>query len=528
MLTFPHPHKFSRVFQNLKKQFLTLPVRRNMESWLPLMDIFLNNPTPEVEASLWLQQSFSATSSSSTSTPITTSSFISLLTKPCNVTINDSSSSPTTKTVMFIETLPGFVQSRILSFLAFENKRFNARELCGLARDVMSGGGGSDFWVKRTARHLFDAVSDSNYEWISGLSLDSEDQKFDEEFESVPSWLKGSLSSNDDLLFPWLPISLNELNSRTFFTACEDENDEDSVSEVRESLENELNEVVEEIQDDCPTHVCTEGEIGKVATDLSERLRNFESSYKTVALANEIQQLCLEKGGDSFKVLGLIKPWKADDETASVLISHFSSGSEDELAWPSQVLCSVVLPKLLVLEEPASRVLVSALIEYCKIHQRAAEYALVFPLILRREGINNPICDVITRILRECLHPAHVSAFCQKLLYGGEDENRFICLPSHQCLISDELVWTESLFTLFQNILNHNVHFTQDSIDHIVFRVVELTERFFKSLKFGNFLLCLVTKCAPLLKSHKLLLIEVVEHTNTIVTKSILSKLASF
>ncbi|XP_044471470.1 uncharacterized protein LOC123200364 [Mangifera indica] len=500
-----------------------------MESWIPLMDIFLNNPTPEVEASLWLQQSFSATSrASSTSTPITTSSLISLLTKPCDVIVNDSSSSSTTKTVMFIETLPGFVQSRILSFLAYENKRFSARELRGLARGVMSGDGGSDFWVKRTARHLFDAVSHSNYEWISRLSLDSEEQMFDEEFDSLPSWLKDSLNNNEDLLFPWLPISINELNSRTFVTACEDENDEDSVSELRVKLENELNVVVLEVRHDCPADVCTQGEIGKLASDLRERIRNFESSYNTVALANEIQQLCLKKGVDSFTVLGLIEPWKADDETASVLISHFLSGSEDELVWPNQVLCSVVLPKLLVLEEPASRVLLGALIEYCKIHQRAAEYALVFPLILRREGINNPICDVITRIFRECLHPAHVSALCQKLLCGGDNENKFICLPSHQCLISNELVWTESLFSLFQNNLNHNVHLTQDSIDQIVFRVGKLTEMFSKSLKFGNFLLCLVTKCAPLLKSHKLLLIEVVEHTNSILTKSILSKLASF
>ncbi|KDO57733.1 hypothetical protein CISIN_1g035181mg [Citrus sinensis] len=71
-----------------------------MESWVPLMDIFLNDRTPETKASLWLQQSFgaTATSSSSTSSPITAGSLIAMLTKPCNVTVDDSYSSPTTKT----------------------------------------------------------------------------------------------------------------------------------------------------------------------------------------------------------------------------------------------------------------------------------------------------------------------------------------------------------------------------------------------------------------------------------------------
>jgi hypothetical protein len=92
---------------------------------------------------------------------------------------------------------------------------------------------------------------------------------------------------------------------------------------------------------------------------------NFESSSKAVGLATEIRQLSLDKGRDSFVVLGLVEPWLADDETASVLISHLGNGSEEELSWPSQVLCSVILPKLLFLEEPASRVLVAAITEYC-------------------------------------------------------------------------------------------------------------------------------------------------------------------
>jgi hypothetical protein len=424
---------------------------------------------------------------------------------------------------MFIETLPSTVQARVLSFLAYERQRFSARDLSRLARNVLSGNQGLDFWVRRAARNLLDALSETNYEWISCLGMDSGQEGVVEEFESVPGWLKEAAGAND-ILLPWLPISPDELDS-TFLG-----NDDDSLDIPKQDGQNggqELNEVVEEMEIDRPANVPLEPEVQEKTTCLKARIMNFESSSKALGLATELRQLCLDKGRDSFVVLGLVEPWLADDETASVLISHLGNGSEEELSWPSQVLCSVILPKLLILEEPASRVLVAAITEYCKLHQKAAVYALLFPLIFRREGINNPICDVITRIIRECLHPAHVSAFCQKLFCGEKDVRRVICLPCHQHLLSNELVWTESLFNLFQIILNHNVHLTQDSIDHIVYQAQQLAVNFSKSLKFGNFLLCLVTKCSPLLKSHKLLLIEAVEKTSTLVTKSILSKLAN-
>ncbi|EOY30485.1 Fanconi anemia group E protein [Theobroma cacao] len=494
-----------------------------MEPWVPLFDIFMNSPTPETEASLWLQQSFNATtSSSSTTTPITTSSFLSLLTKPCNPIVKDSSfsSPPTTKRIMFIETLPSMIQSRILSFLALEKKRFDGKELSKLARNLLSESQELEFWVKRAARNLLDAVSESNInEWISGFSLDS-----GEEFESLPDWLKDVDATNDPVL-SWLPLSVADFGSRL----CDDslEKDEGLFSQVEENGENDLKEVGEAIEVDQALNVPLEPEIEKMALSLRSRVMNFESSLKAVALANEIRQLCLDKGRDSLQVLNLIEPWKAEDETASVLISHLSCGDEEELAWPSQVLCSIVLPKFLVIEEPASRLLVTSTMEYCKLHQRASVHGLLFPLVLRSEGINNPICDVITRIVRECLHPGHVSAYCQKLLCGGEEERSFILLPCHQYLVSNELVWTESLFNLFQNILNHNVHLTEDSVDCLVYHVRQMAERFSKSLKFGNFVLCLVSKCASLLKSHKNVLTEAVECTNTLVTKSILSRLAS-
>ena len=425
-----------------------------------------------------------------------------------------------------MQTLPSLVQSRILSFLALEKQRFCSRDLSRLARNVLSGDGEVEFWVKRAARNLLDQVSESSFEWISSLSLDSGGERVTEEFQAVPDWLKDA-AGDSDLLLPWLPVSPDELNSRTNLVGCGESGDhsDELVADAGDGEES-MDEMVEEIEIVQSKYAPLDAEVQNMAATLKSQILTCESSSKTGDLAAQIRELCLQRGVDSFAILGLIEPWEADDEAASVLISHLSDGSEEELGWPSQVLCSIILPKLLVLEEPASRVLVTATIDYCKLHQRAAVYGLLFPLVLRRGGINNPICDVVARIIRECLHPAHVSSFFQKLLSEEEHVRSFICLPCFQYLISNELVWTESLFNLLQNILNYDVHLTLDSIHHLIHQVQELAGAFSESLKFGNFVLCLVTKCSPFLKSYKISLSEAVEQTNTLVTKSILSKLS--
>ncbi|KAG8376118.1 hypothetical protein BUALT_Bualt09G0030100 [Buddleja alternifolia] len=493
-----------------------------MLRWVPLFDIFLNSPCPETEASLWLQKSFNP---SANTTPISTTSFISLLTKSSDATAIDPSS-PRDKRVMWIQTLPDLVQARILSFLAYDHERFCNKQLCKLARIMLSEGKGIDFWVKKAAQQLLDLVSVSNYEWLSHLDLDSEEETVEDEFHSLPDWLRDAAKDSEPL-FPWLPMSPDELSLKMPFSVSGG-NEDGSFIDVEDKKEGDFDEVMEEVD---VNYLKFDGpidtEIENRAKSLKQRVLNLDSAQQAVELAKEIHELCVESRGKNLEVLNLIEPWSVNDDIAVVLISHLCDGSErDELDWPSHVLCSVFLPKLLILNEQCSRLLMAATIEYCKAHQRAAEYALLSPLILRNEGINEPMCDAITRVVKECLHPAHISAFCQKLLCKDKDAQKFICLPCHRCLINDELVWTESLFSLLRNILNQNVHLTQDSVDQLVNQACEFVDRYSKSLKFGNFLLCLINKCAPALKPHKLLLIAAVENTNTLVTKSVLSKLS--
>lgn len=423
---------------------------------------------------------------------------------------------------MWIQTLPNLLQARVLSFLAFDHIRFCALDLYKIANNLLTGDDYQlDFWVKTAARQLLDLVSHSNYDWVSGLSLDSEGQNVDEEFEILPDWLKQSVDCDCDIVLPWVPVLSDEFHTGMPVDTFGIFDDDDSLNEVKQIEDEDFVKV------DC-FHMNNDSvnpEIEKVAAILKSKILNSQCTSKAVELADEIQNLCDGCNVNSLAVLSLVEPWQADDETASLIIFHFLNKSSKTLSWPSHVLCSIVLPKLLVLEEPASRVLVTSTIEYCKMHQRSSVNALLYPLILRKNGVNSPICDVVARVVKECLHPAHVSSFCQKLLCDEDDARKFVCLPCHRYLISDKLVWNESLFSLFQMILNHNVLLTEDSVARLVYHVGELAVRFRNSLKFGNFLLCLVNRCSPLLRSHKLLLITAVEHTDTILSKSLISKL---
>ncbi|XP_077225455.1 uncharacterized protein LOC143860026 [Tasmannia lanceolata] len=504
-----------------------------MEDWVSLLEIFLNSPCPEGEASLWLQKQKHQSSS-----------FLSHLIKPSNIALSSSSPSSSPKQVMkrcmLIETLPHSIQSRIISFLTIENRRFCSQTLQLLATNILKSEQ-HDFWVQKAAHNLLDAVSPENplqksnsksnsiLNFNLSSSSEEEEEEKEEEFEALPNWLP-SLTPTDSLL-PWLPLSPRDL--RTNFQCSnvldgsiveipviKSDNEEEDLTQSAE-----IETVPIGFESNCVATL--DPEIENRAVAFKTQLLTFDSATKTISLANEIHHLCRDlEVGDRLAVLGLTEPWETDDENASILLTHLSGGTK-EFPWSGEVLCSVILPKLLILHEPASRVLVTAIIEYCNVHKRAAVDSLLFPLVLHKEGINTPLCDVLTRIVRECLHPAHISAFCQKLLCGEERARRVMCLPCHRCLVSEVLVWTEALFTLLQNILNQNVYLTSDSVDRLISMLDEMASRFSKSLKFGNFLLCLVNKCAPLSKIHKITLMKVAEGTNTFMTKSILSKLGT-
>ena len=322
--------------------------------------------------------------------------------------------------VMFIETLPNMVQSRILSFLLYDYKRFCGKDLVWLAREMLGGGKGVDFWVQRAAQNLLDTMPERKFDWISRLDLGSADEdSIVEEFDSVPDWLTEKKGGCIGAILPWLPVSCADVGSETLVVdSC---NEEDLMSQGRENMEVDHREAVDD--DDHEINVALQPDVHEMAVNLRAKVKSCESTSEVLALCDEIRKLCLGKGRDCLRVLALVEPWNAEDETAAVLLSNLHSGSEEEeIGWPSQILCSTVLPKFLALEKSASRVLMSATVEFCKIHQRAGEYGLVFPMILRKEGINSFICEVIARVLKECWHLGHLCFLPEVALWKNRRE----------------------------------------------------------------------------------------------------------
>jgi hypothetical protein len=204
------------------------------------------------------------------------------------------------------------------------------------------------------------------------------------------------------------------------------------------------------------------------AQALRKEIELADSVLDAQQVAKDLHVLCLESG-NAEAVLSLVQPWGADDDTVRVLLSHLVL-EEDGMhgKGPALVLCSLVLPKLLGLQRAASSGLISAALDICKRHPAAAVEAVLFPLVLRKEGLNVAQCDVLTRIVKDCMHPLHVTAFCHRLLSGEEEERIPVCMPQHRENIGADLVWTDSLFVLFNGILNQDVRLTPSTIEKLV------------------------------------------------------------
>jgi hypothetical protein len=353
----------------------------------------------------------------------------------------------------------------------------------------------SNFWVKRAALNLFGEMPEGS------LPKDS--------FFDLPPWLREA-SSNEAPFLPWLPFDISKLpEKRTKHLHVPEKQNFEAVPSVAPSPSPKQ----------CPflsNHAIER------AVDLKKEIRTVESVPETIDLAEKIQYICTETQ-NSMEVLNLIEPWEINDDLTRVLLSNIS-------VEPSLIFSSIVLPKLLTLHKQPSSLIISSTVEFCKKHPIEAVNSLLFPLIFRTQGLNMPLCDLITKVTRDCMHPLHVSFFILRLLCAEEEgEIKSLCLPQHREQVSNELVWNDSLFLLFYNMINRDkdVILTPDSVEKLVSVIGELASKFVKSLKFGSFVLCFVNKCGDKLISHKEFLERAAAKTDTFVTKAILVRLHS-
>ncbi|CAM0910214.1 unnamed protein product [Alopecurus aequalis] len=469
-----------------------------MEAWLPLLRHLLASPAPNAAAF-----------SSSNNCPSFPPPAVALL----RILLSPARTLPSEPTAVLFQTLPPLLQSQALSFLSSSAPLLDPLQLRSLASRVLSAPPGRyQFWIRQGARHLLDGLPEKK---------DAPDVpwEFIEEFHEPPPWLKEEAARTRPVL-PWLPLDCRSMMSSGVRTCG------DSLDGVRlESLELGRDEYSSMQEVGCAPAPPLGNSVIHRAQALQNEIVAEESVLGAQQVAKDLCNLCLESR-NAEAVLGLVQPWKVDDDTMRPLVSNLVL-EEDGMngKWSALVLCSVVLPKLLDLQRAASSVLLSVALDICKRHPAAALEAVLFPVVLRKEGLNAPQCDVLTRIVKDCMHPLHVTAFCHRLLSAEEEERRPVCLPQHRENIGVDLVWTESLFTLFYSILNQDIHLTPSTIEKLVSMTDRMAMKFPKSLKFGNFFLCFVSKCWHECKIHRLLLERAAETTDTFLTKAILVKL---
>ncbi|KAK3130694.1 hypothetical protein QOZ80_6BG0496730 [Eleusine coracana subsp. coracana] len=486
-----------------------------MEQWLPLFRYLLASPAANAAAF-----SSSPSSCDCPTSPPPAVALLRLLLSPAP-TLPPASDEP--RAGILFKTLPPFLQSQALSFLSSSASLLDPHLLRDLTIRILSATPRQyDIWVRRSARHLLDRLPME--EGAGSVASD----EFSDGFHEPPPWLKEAAARTRPVL-PWLPLDCRSVMTSGMHVVDDDRRgglgglglesmvlDQDEGSEMQEAW--------------CipPPPAPPLGDlVVQRALALQKEIVTVESILDAQRVTKDLQDLCVESR-NAEAVLSLVQPWEADDDTLRVLLSNLvleDDGMHGK--GPALVLCSVGLPKLLDLQRPASSVLISAMLDLCKRHPTAAVEAVLFPLVLRKGGLNAPQCEVLTHVVQDCMHPLHVTAFCHRLLSGKEQEGRPICMPQHHENINSQLVWTESLFALFYNILNKDICLTPSTIVELISVIHERASQFSRSLKFSNFVLCFVSKCWHECKVQKDLLQRAAERTNTVLTKAILAKLRS-
>ncbi|KAG0514856.1 hypothetical protein BDA96_10G229200 [Sorghum bicolor] len=485
-----------------------------MEQWLPLFRHLLVSPAANAVAF-----SSSPSSGDCPSAPPPAAALLRLLLLPAPM-LPASASDPTA--AILFQTLPPFLQSQALSFLASSADLLDPHLLRILAARVLSAPPGRyGLWVVRGARHLIDGLPEE--EGVPGVVSD----EFIDGFHDPPMWLKEAAARAHPVL-PWLPVDCRSLTGSGSGTRAGPGGEDglDGIGlETLVLVQDEDVEMQEAPGRVLPQAPLLEDSIVRRAMAMQKEIVTVESVLVAQRVAKDLQDLCVQSR-NAAEVLSLVQPWEADDDTLRVLLSNLVlEGDGVDGKGPALVLCSVFLPQLLELQRPPSSVLLSTALGLCKRHPAAALEAVLFPLVLRKGGLNIPQCDVLTRIIKECMHPLHVTAFCHRLLSGEDQERKPVCMPQHQESIGTNLVWTESLFTLFYNILSQDICLTPSTVGELISVIDDQASKFLRSLKFGNFLKCFVSKCWHECKHQRGLLKRAAERTDTFLTKAVLAKL---
>ncbi|KAI5057067.1 hypothetical protein GOP47_0028885 [Adiantum capillus-veneris] len=481
---------------------------------------------------------------------------------------------------MWMQTLPSIAQANILGFLEIEHALFRVKDLKILAQDLLAGGQ-RDFWVARAVQSLLNKV---------GCSKEINQAEEPARQYALPSWLLNY--RNQPPVLPWMPITLPlqtnkaKLTSKERVSSCpgnsrqSEELDVSSLDASRNESTCHTSEAIQQEEEDTATGLRTppppnlKGCKGtskkqrsskavpsaqdekkksmisiKSMEGVQEEPKHSEEDATSVStLANSLREAWLERQPtiddlqkldtllDASMFFKILKPWEMTDNTIFDMIKALT-GKDSGFVWWAQIASYCLLPKLILLEQPASRFLVSAVIEACKAHPRAVIDAVLIPLFLSGEGPSKALprsfqgpskaqCDVLNRVLKECLSDNHIFSFCGKIFVS----NRRQCLPIpdppfvRENFLSVSAIWSEPAWTVLQNAISRPIELDIEVLEVLVNICEEEVVKFAKSLQFCNLLLCVLAKYGPRLKPFQSKLQRISEQTQTFMTKALMAK----
>ncbi|XP_069489568.1 Fanconi anemia group E protein isoform X3 [Ambystoma mexicanum] len=158
------------------------------------------------------------------------------------------------------------------------------------------------------------------------------------------------------------------------------------------------------------------------------------------------------------------------------------------------------LNRVLLLTEPASRLLLTALTLFCSKYAQATCGALIGPL-LQTPDQGPVLVDLLCRIIEECLEPDHLILVVSEVL---------------------EVPWSEDILTVLHSMLARGVELPPVQFDLLIRKLNHWAPEFIKSMKFAKLMLNVFTKYQSyVLPSHHKSLSSTLALNETFLKKSL-------
>nr|XP_055023385.1 Fanconi anemia group E protein isoform X2 [Misgurnus anguillicaudatus] len=197
-----------------------------------------------------------------------------------------------------------------------------------------------------------------------------------------------------------------------------------------------------------------------------------------------------ESGWDKSSVSALKVLHECDPDEVEVLCSMLSLSEAPEQSLPqfcscllelspdlshstaSAVITNLLLNKILSLEEPASRCLVTSVMSLCTRYPRPTCQALIEP-VLRKDQTGSCRAELLCKLVEDCLEPHHRIHVFRTIL---------------------EVSWDEGVLLVIHALLDSKLELNEEDFSLFIDQLCSQSPHFSKSMKFAKIMLSVLTK----------------------------------